>query len=172
MLRVLVVYFFVLVASAGPYPVLAQQGEPASNSSTVTEALADKTIRFASDELGAGVQFFGSDGSTYLWFPGRLEIAEGRWSDRTFRLAMPTSPGSEPKIHTTGLVCFEFDGAPRGKLTGKPFGPNECFKLDDIQSAIQEVADGDVLDLKNGRAPCRLCRSDMPLSRLRNRLGS
>ncbi len=86
MLRTTALSLVAILASAWPDYSLAQQSKVMPISSPVLGDLGNTTIRFASDEFGAGIQCFGQDGRVFLWFPGQPEIFDGTWSDGTFKL--------------------------------------------------------------------------------------
>lgn len=173
MSRMLAIGLVAFATGVLPVSVLAQHSEPSASPKPVIEVLSDKTIRFDSDEFGTGVQYFGLDGSVFLWFPGQRGISVGKWSDGTFRLtSSPQTPDSKRKQTSVGLVCFRFSSAPRSRPTGKRFGPYKCIRHGEISAATQEVADGDVLHLRSGKVPCRLCRPDMTLSQLGSKISN
>ena len=172
MLRAVCAKILVLLVTAWSSALSADQGAPRSGPDPVTAALADKTIRFASDEYGAGVLFIGQDGSAFLWFPRHWEIVRGQWSTKSYQwVRNPSAPHSEKEWYTVYRICFQFSGAPLGILTGKRFGSRTCFGVDEIKAITQEAVEGDVLKLRSEEIPCRACRSDIPLSRLKNRVG-
>lgn len=171
MLRLLRLHFVLLLTVALPDLSLAEQTVEDVKMQTVAEYLSGMTVRFASTDLGAGAQYFAPDGTTFLWFSGQMKIAKGRWVDQSISILKPAVSGSKPVALTSNLVCLRFQAAPRSNPTAKRFGPNECFRLDEIKDATLEMAAGDVLRLSSGKLPCRICRSEMTFNQLQKGSG-
>lgn len=145
----------------------SQETEDAGSTQVVIEDYSDKTLLFDSAHTGYGVQYFGLDGRTYLWFPGQMNIASGTWSDRRSYLKTGSSESStDDQGFEIRNLCFEFPGQPRAQFVTESFGPSKCFHVLDYVLAVQEVANGDVLNLSSGQTPCRICPTDKTLSQL------
>ncbi len=138
----------------GIWPVLvgAQQDRYPSITESLLDEWGDKTYRFASGELNGAILYLGLDGSTFLWFPKKVKISAGTWS------------GGLKNRKTA--VCVNFPYTVVRRLTETQFGERKCIHLDKFSAAIVEVANGDILNLKSKKFPCRICSKSTSISQL------
>ncbi|AZQ66558.1 hypothetical protein EF888_05020 [Silicimonas algicola] len=150
------------------YPAIASANEiEAPAFANPAEAfLSDKTLRIVSDRYGSGIVYANGDRTASLWFPGQLQVSRGTWS--TQGNAVLLRPGSEGGELSTRLlsVCFHFPERRRSTVGGTYFKVRECLRFDELDSIVAEFAEGDILNLSSGQAPCTLCQSESTLDQL------
>ena len=121
----------------------------------------DGTRLFGSNRVFAGavahvIAYFDTDQRAFVWIPGQREVREGTWSlwdstnfDRNYPLPQAFEAAAGVRVR---------------KIDGRNFDLNITRSV--LQVTAAEVMEGDVLNLSDGRAPCRMCQGGVTLSRL------
>lgn len=100
--------------------------------------IADSTIKSWDDSYGTQIEYHGSDGRTWLAFPGNTRSVLGFWELR--------GPAGNPSL------CYRYPNS-RDAITGDPGDDWECGSAA-LRLTDDEIVDGDVLGLeRRGRAP-------------------
>lgn len=94
--------------------------------------LADSTIKNWDDDYGTQIEYHGSDGRTWLVFPGNMRSVQGFWEIR----------GSAGKPS----LCYRYPNS-RDAITGEPGNDWECGPVA-LRLTDDEIVDGDVLGLE------------------------
>ncbi len=147
----------VAIALAGCTATTAPNAAPGIASSAVlTEAgLAGRTVLFYDSGHGTQVEYFGTDGRVFLWYPGNARILPGAW-----------------KIER-GDICFAYRGTTYNPVTKVVSTGNfQCRPFARFASeGTVESAPGDVLGLsRRTAAPFSLPRRRTSLQALAARL--
>lgn len=159
MLRVLSAVSVSSLLMGWPGNVFAQQDEAASTPSAVSNELAGKTARFLSDRHGSGVVYFAQDGRTFMWNPGQFDVLTGNWSGETIQI----SQGSPKTLTVIDIITVTFPDSFEDR--GGVFAFLEANRIHD-DLGVEEVSEGDILTLEDGKPPCRMCRVDMTFSQM------
>ncbi|ORE93919.1 hypothetical protein [Aurantimonas sp. 22II-16-19i] len=114
---------------------------------------AGKTVMTYSNQHGTQVEYFGSDGQAYLWYPGNMSVVPSLW-----------------KIEDRGIIfenriCWKYPSASYNPVTARDGGSWECRPV--TRHAVVDFADGDVFDLSRRRlVPYRLPPQSTSIERL------
>jgi len=96
--------------------------------------IADSTIKNWDDDYGTQIEYHGSDGRTWLVFPGNIRSVQGFWEIR--------GPAGKPSL------CYRYPNS-RDAITGNPGDDWECGPVA-LRLTDDEIVDGDVLGLAQG----------------------
>ena len=165
-LRTLKMLFLLPLLLALPLSALAQQESAQVPPNTVVNTLSGKTARFISERLGAGVIFFDQNGRALLWYPGQPEILSGRWAAETIR----GTRGADAEAFTNNLIALYFPAVEAHRIDTARTRIGLLAYIDanqiDLDLAVKEVADGDVLRLAVGQPPCRMCSAETTFAQM------
>ena len=152
-----------LMGICSSHGALAEENAVSDN---VLPELSGKTFRLEGAEVNLGgapvvperthrFKYFAPDGKFYFWYVGTHVIKWGRWKvftrKGTVRRAGEDSP--QPFLHES--LCFSSINAEPSE-----FDRRSCLHARELNRQVVDSKAGDVLELKSGRVPCRMCRSD------------
>lgn len=133
---------------------------------------AGKTYRFDESKLhspmdGLSIRFnkfivyFDPDGTAYTWFPSKRIVAALTWEPPTKGFKLVNRDNKLDAYFGGTAICFN-NFPTKGKL---------CRNESALDITVQEIADGDILNLRSLTVPCRLCRADVTFADVRKTTG-
>lgn len=93
---------------------------------------------------GTQIEYFGSDGRAFLWYPGNSRIVPALWELR---------PGT-----LSHSICFKYSKRSYNPLTKQDGSRWNCISLGHWAKDIVEKRSGDIFKLSTGRVPHPLPR--------------
>jgi hypothetical protein len=146
----------------------AQDAEFLKQQETTGEGIADKTLRFVSEQYGEGALYLSPDGEALLWLRGDYEVIAGDWYAEEWEEALEsgTTPGATVRYFEVLFMEFPQNKPSVSQFQGVSWF--EVLRVEDLASTlgVVESVDGDVLRLQEGEGPCRVCRAGMTISEL------
>lgn len=107
------------------------------------------------------IVYFDPDGTAYTWFPSKRVVAALTWEPPAKGLKL-VNRNNELNAYFGGTAICLKNFPTKGKL---------CRNEAGLDVAVQEIANGDLLNLRSLDPPCRLCRADVKLSDIRKTVG-
>ena len=139
-------------------------------SADAPHTFAGKTFRFDDGKLrqvfndlpgkvrfATYIVYFSADGQAHVWLPTQRIIFERPWAGRPYYVEGVAQD-------TLQSICIK-------AWPGKSRRRGICRHQDELAVSVQEVRDGDVLNLQSGTLPCRICTRDMTIDRVKRNSG-
>lgn len=117
--------------------------------------ISNRTLLFYDSAHGTQVEYFGSNGVSFLWYPGNRVVVQGRWKIAT----------GENKVQN---ICFSYGENTYNPVTGHRGSGWQCRPLGNFFVHFVEDARGDVFGLaKRQQVPYILPTARTTIAKLR-----
>jgi hypothetical protein len=128
------------------------------------------TLHTHDSSHGNQVEFFTSDGHTYLWYPGNAVVLKGEWRACEDRFSV-TVKGADTVMIPFGKMCFKYGTNTYNPATGAKGGEWECAPASRVDARLVEQRPGDVFGLaKRVNVPFVLPREKTTMNELLARI--
>lgn len=119
---------------------------------SAAQRLSDVTVMSYSRGHGTQVEYLGSNGMSYLWYPGNRVVLPAPWK------------------YQKNQICYRYGKQTYNPVTREPGGKWECQPISTSKQSTVETAKGDVFGLSKRRAvPFVLLKARTTLSTLAGR---
>lgn len=108
--------------------------------------VSGKTVMTYGEQHGTQIEYFGTDGMAYLWYPRNWSVVPSRWKMKS---------GYKSLFHH---VCSKYPTVSYNPLLDTDGGKWSCTNLNWWALRITEVRKGDIFNLSSGRVPWRLAK--------------
>lgn len=132
-------------------PVLISLFLAACQSSSAPLDFKGNTIAFYDGRHGIQIEYYASNGRSYLWYPGNTRTLQGRWQKR----------------EADGKVCFKYPSYARNPVENKRLGDWNCKSASSLKAAQRFTCSGDVYNLSSGKIPFVLEKGRGQLAQLK-----
>jgi|CXWL01.1.fsa_nt_gi hypothetical protein len=102
----------------------------------IQKLIPNKTVLFVGSDLHNEIEYYATDGNSYLWFPGNSVIVTGKWYTQNNK-----------------TICFVYPVNSYNPYTKTSGSIPECKTIADWNANSIDKLDGDIFNLSKSKLP-------------------